>query len=192
MSKTEDWFIMEMGYNEILEFKNQSSPIKQGFKVSKVTNINEYAQATRQLIHELAVFEKLEDQCEITESGLIRDYKDDSKYYELAVLTKDDVPVGFAIYYLKYDLSRGLGFFLEDLYVKQEFRGNGLGTCLWRFVIEDILASHICTYLQWTVLSWNSGAIEFYYKYKAKNLTDPNGVHFFRMLKETIYSGQNS
>jgi GNAT superfamily N-acetyltransferase len=192
LSLAEDWLIMEMEYKEMIVFKCQSSELKEGFQITKVeADINEYAQATRDLIYELAVYEKLAHQCEVTADELIRDYKRDSRYYELAVLTKNDVPVGVAIWFLRYDLNKGVGFWLEDIYVKEEFRGNGLGTCLWQFAIEDAVTNHSSVkYMNWTVLGWNTTAIDFYYKYNAKNLTKLNGTRFFRMRKDTIYASK--
>lgn len=201
MSEKEDWFIMEMQSEEMRELLQNRTELKSNYRLTKVIDINSFSAEVRKLIFELSVFEKMEDQCEITEAGLIKDFASierkisDSKsvkdrFYELTVLTKQETSevVGFAIYYLKYDLKRGLGFFLEDLYVKEEYRGAGLGTNLWQFVINDILSQHKASYMQWTVLSWNTRAIDFYLKYKSRNLTDLFKTHFFRMLKETIYA----
>lgn len=196
LSEKEDWFIMEMQSNEMKEFMSENPELKSGFKLTKVTDINAHALEVREAIFDLAVFEKMEDQCETTEAGLIRDYQKNSKYYELVVLSKEivdektgekrDVLAGFSIYFLRYDLKSGLGFVLEDLFVKEEYRGEGLGTALWRFVIRDIMSSSNALYMQWTVLSWNQKAIDLYVKYKSRNLTTLTQTHFFRILKETI------
>ena len=193
---------------DIKEFISETAVLDPKFSIKKVENIKDFSLLIKNLIFELAVFEKMEIQCEITEPGLVIDYewakatkfngkevKD--RFYELSVVTmeetcektgkKTEAVVGFAIYYLKYDMKSGLGFFLEDLYVKDEYRGCGLGTSLWRFVIRDILSKHKATYMQWTVLSWNTRAIDFYVKYKSRNLTTLNDTHFFRILRETIH-----
>ncbi len=191
---------MEMQNSEMNEFVSNKAELKPEFKIVKASEIKQYSEAVRNLIYELSVFEKLAEQCEVTETELIRDFKptdrklfDDKitvqdRFYELSVVMKGDTVVGFAIYYLKYELKNGLGFYLEDLYVVNEYRGCGLGTSLWQFVINDVLGSHRISYMQWCVLNWNTMAIDFYYKYKSRNLTELFQTHFFRILKDTIYA----
>ncbi len=200
MTIKEDWQIMEMQSAEIKEFISYKIDLKPGFTIVKATKIENFSKPVRDLIYELSVFEKMENQCEITEEWLIRDFKSierklfdektfvEDRFYDLSVIVKDDIVIGFAIYYLKYELNRGLGFFLEDLFVMKEYRGCGLGTNLWQFVINGVLEKHQISYMQWTVLGWNIEAIDFYTKYKSKNLTELYGTHFFRMLRETIYA----
>ncbi len=89
---------MEMQDKDIKEFISESAVLDSKYSIKKVTNIEEFSSLVKNLIFELAVFEKMENQCEITESGLIRDYQWNKetkynckevqdRYYELSVVT---------------------------------------------------------------------------------------------------------
>ena len=195
LSEQEDWLIFEMRLAEMQEFIGQPSSLNPAYKLVKVNDINSCSHEVRELINQLAIFEKLEEQCETTAAELTRDYelqgnKCKKRFYELSIAVKEETNelVGFAIYYMKYELAKGLGFYLEDLYIKTEYRGSGVGTCLWQFVVKDVLSAHEAKFMHWTVLEWNKPAIDFYYKYKSNNLTEVCGLNLFRFITDTIYN----
>jgi hypothetical protein len=87
---------------------------------------------------EISVFEKMEDQFETSRDDLIRDFKHTeqatrlnltnkilSRYYEVFVLVKGKFVVGYSIYHLKYELKKGLGFYLEEIYIRESYRHLG-------------------------------------------------------------------
>jgi ribosomal protein S18 acetylase RimI-like enzyme len=207
LSKDEDWFLFEMRTNEMNSFLNNKPTVSPSFKVIKVDNINKYCHQIRDLIKEIAIFEKLEEQFKTSAESMIRDYKhvnhesyDGSishlnRFYEAMVVIKEDEVtqeqsvIGYSIYYFNYDMKRGRGSYLEDLYIQEKYRQNGLGTFLWRQVIEDCLINHHASFMQWSVLEWNKPAIELYLKYKSVNLTNSDDrLNLYRFVTEKIYS----
>ena len=192
LSEQEDWLLFEMRLAEMQEFIRQPSSLNPAYMLVKVTDINTCSHEVRELINQLAIFEKLEEQCETTANELMRDYQleGNKRFYELSIAVKEETNelVGFAIYYMKYELAKGLGFYLEDLYIKSEYRGSGVGTCLWQFVVKDVLSAHDIKFMHWSVLEWNKPAIDFYYKYKSTNLTEMCGLKLFRFITSIIYN----
>jgi len=81
-------------------------------------------------------------------------------------------PAGFALYFHNYSTWRGhAGIHIEDLYVKPEYRGKGIGKALLPRVAA-IAFSEGCTRLQWDVLEWNTPPIGFYEQMGAQMLMD--------------------
>lgn len=73
-----------------------------------------------------------------------------------------DTPVGFAVYFFNYSTWQGRhGLYLEDLYVSPKHRGLGAGKALLRHLAQ-IAVEHDCGRFEWSVLDWNTPAIEFY------------------------------
>ena len=188
----EDWFIFEMGKEEMKDFMNQESTNQSNFEILKVSDINKFAGLIKNSINKLAIFEKLEEQFETTEAELVRDFDEKNKFYETIVIYKKDSEdislVGFSIYFLFYQIEKGLGIYLEDLFIEKEYRNSGLGTFLWQSVVRDVFSTNDVSYMRWNVLGWNKSAIEFYYKYKSVNLTQDKGLESFRFIKKVLYS----
>jgi GNAT superfamily N-acetyltransferase len=80
-----------------------------------------------------------------------------------ALLAWDDgQPAGFAVYYHNYSTFLGRpGIYLEDIFVKPEFRGKGIGRSLLSH-IANLAMERGCRRLEWSVLDWNETAIRFY------------------------------
>lgn len=115
-----------------------------------------------QLIHDLALYEKAPEQVKAREETLLNTiFASDPRVF-CDVVEVDGEIAGMAIWFLNYSTWQAKhGIYLEDLYIKVEFRGRGYGKVLLKH-----LAS-ICNLkgygrLQWWVLDWNSPAIEFY------------------------------
>ena len=205
LTASEDWLIFELGENEMKAFTEKAKPKydDNAFRLIKVEDMKIYGSQIRNLIRELSIYENMEDQFKLDLGQFLADYehrevasfrkdKHVSRFYEAFVVVKasesGDVVIGFAIYYKNYELKRGRGMYMEDLYIKEEFRGQGLGTALWSKVIEDSMFNFNVNFMQWSVLCWNTSAIGFYYKYKSLNLTDINKLNLFRFVTENIYS----
>ena len=121
-----------------------------------------------ELIKELAVFEKEPDAVIVTEKDLIEHGFGKNPCF---VAEKEEEIVAIALIYFRFSTWKGKTVHLEDLIVKQELRGQGLGTLLLDEVIKYGYSQgvqRIC----WEVLDWNTSAINFYEKQGAKILKD--------------------
>jgi GNAT superfamily N-acetyltransferase len=116
-------------------------------------------------VKKLAAFERLEDSVRATEEDFRRDLFERTRIH--AAFAVDGAgerakTVGFALWFYNYSTFRGRpGLFLEDLYVDEEYRGNGIARAFFRY-LERRARDEGCTRLEWTVLSWNEKAKEFY------------------------------
>jgi GNAT superfamily N-acetyltransferase len=116
-----------------------------------------------QLIKELAHFEKAPDQVKTTVEQLSKDCFD-NKLFHAFVAEKDDKIVGMAITYYRYSTWNGKSMYLEDLYVLENHRGQGLGKALFDQCIAFAKETK-CKQMNWQVLDWNEEAINFYGRY---------------------------
>lgn len=109
------------------------------------------------LLRELAVYEKLLDRFHVTQDTIRRDMMGDPCTCDLAFV--DGEAAGVAVSFWTYKSFRARrGIFLEDLYVKPQYRGLGLGTRL----LAGLGARAKGGFLEWQVLDWNRPAIDFY------------------------------
>jgi GNAT superfamily N-acetyltransferase len=119
----------------------------------------------RELIHGLATYEREPHSVQITEDQLLVDGFGTERYYECLIAdveTENGVtPAGFALFFPIYSTWRGRSLHLEDLFVRPEFRGKGVGKALLTRVAA-IAIERNCARLQWDVLAWNEPAIDFY------------------------------
>jgi GNAT superfamily N-acetyltransferase len=124
----------------------------------------------RTLIHELAAYEREPHSVQITEQQLLRDGFEDS-CFECLIAELDGTAAGFALYFPIYSTWRGRSLHLEDLFVRPEFRGHGLGKALLQQVAA-LAVERGCARLQWDVLEWNKPAIDFYLSLDATMLDE--------------------
>jgi GNAT superfamily N-acetyltransferase len=115
-----------------------------------------------QLIHDLALYEKAPNEVEATERELLQTiFSSDPKVF-CDLVEVDGEIVGMAIWFLNYSTWQGKhGIYLEDLFIKPEYRGRGYGKALLRHLAK-ICDERGYGRFQWWVLDWNSPAIEFY------------------------------
>jgi len=115
-----------------------------------------------QLIHDLAVYEKALNEVEATEKKLLETiFSSDPKVF-CDLVEVDGEIAGMAIWFLNYSTWQGKhGIYLEDLFIKPEFRGRGYGKALLKHLAK-ICDEKGYGRFQWWVLDWNSPAIEFY------------------------------
>ena len=115
-----------------------------------------------QLIHDLAVYEKAPNEVEATEKELLETiFTSDPKVF-CDLVEVDGEIAGMAIWFLNYSTWQGKhGIYLEDLFIKPEFRGRGYGKALLKHLAK-ICDDKGYGRFQWWVLDWNSPAIEFY------------------------------
>jgi len=116
----------------------------------------------RQLIVDLATYERAMDQVKVTVEQLrAAIFGERPATYALVAEHAGDV-VGFALYFLNFSTWEGVpGIYLEDLYVMPEHRGGGLGKALLRS-LATIAVSRGYARFEWAVLDWNTPSIDFY------------------------------
>jgi len=114
-----------------------------------------------QFIRELAAYEKLLDQVETTKA-VLEEWLFDKEKAEVLFITVDGKEAGYALYFDNFSTFLGrAGLYLEDLFVKPEFRGQGLGKALLARVAQTAIARG-CGRVEWTCLNWNRPSINFY------------------------------
>lgn len=115
----------------------------------------------RTMIRELAEFEHEIESVSITEEMLMRDgFGPDPKFRAL-IAEWDGEPAAFALFFGRYSTWAGPALHLEDLFVRDAFRGKGIGTALL-VAIARATVDEGCYGLHWEVLDWNTPAIDLY------------------------------
>jgi GNAT superfamily N-acetyltransferase len=115
-------------------------------------------------IRALAEFEKLLPEVEATEERLCATLfpTGEPPVAKCILAFQDQVPAGFALYFHTYSTFLAKpGLYLEDLFVKSELRGRGIGKALLLHLAK-LANTTGCGRMEWTVLDWNQPAIEFY------------------------------
>lgn len=111
---------------------------------------------------ELAIYEKAEHEVLATVQDLSDSLFTTNPVAHAVICEFNDEPAGFALYFYNYSTWQGKkGLYLEDLYVSPNFRGKGLGKKLLSFLANHAVQKN-CGRFEWSVLDWNTPAIEFY------------------------------
>jgi GNAT superfamily N-acetyltransferase len=125
-----------------------------------------------ELIRGLAEYERLADQCIATEARLREALFGAQPAAEVLLAYADDQPAGFALFFHNFSTFLGRrGLYLEDLFVKPEFRRLGIGRRLLA-ALARVAVERGCGRFEWSVLDWNAPAIEFYKRLGAKPLDE--------------------
>ncbi|MHB8653215.1 MAG: GNAT family N-acetyltransferase [Terriglobia bacterium] len=121
-----------------------------------------------QFIRDLAEYEREPQAVTATEADLVRDGFGADPKFRVVIAEWDGKPAGFALFFYNYSTWQGRpGLYLEDLFVRPEFRGKGIGKTLLVYLAR--LAVHEnCGRFQWQVLDWNTPSIRFYESLGAK------------------------
>lgn len=123
--------------------------------------------AIMDLVKELAIFEKAPDEVSSTKDDFILGGFGDKPIFESNLIYLNGELAGFSLWYFRFSTWKGKRFYLEDLYIKEEFRSKGLGKMLLDEAIEEAKRTK-CTGMMWQVLDWNEPAIQFYNQYGVK------------------------
>ena len=115
------------------------------------------------LIKEFSGFQGTPEKVTITLEQMINE----SAFFQCFIAEVDDKVVGFASFFFAYYSWSGKALYLDDLFVKEEFRKQGIGKKLLEAVI-DFAKSEKCKKIRWQVSKWNANAIEFYKKMGAQ------------------------
>jgi GNAT superfamily N-acetyltransferase len=120
------------------------------------------------LIYELAVYEKAPQEARATREQIIEGFFNESPKVFCEIVEVDGAIVGLAIWFLNYSTWQGKhGIYLEDLFVRPQYRGKGYGKALLKH-LAAICEERGYGRFQWWVLDWNTPAIEFYKSLGAK------------------------
>ena len=135
-----------------------------------------------EFIRDLAIYEKMLDEVVATEE-LLNEWLFEKNIAEVIFVLEDDVEVGFALFFYNFSTFLGkAGIYLEDLFVKPEYRGKGYGKALIEKLAE-ITVERDCGRLEWCCLDWNQPSIDFYMSLGAKPLDDWTT---FRLTGDTL------
>ena len=131
-------------------------------------------QEVHDLVRELAIYEKAEEQVKTSAADFVKDGFEDDPAFGCYVAEVDGQVIGFALYYIRYSTWNGKVLYLEDLLVTEDYRGKGIGKLLFEKMIE-LGRSMGFRDLNWQVLDWNEPAINFYRKYDV--ILDPEWIN---------------
>ncbi len=121
-----------------------------------------------QFIRDLAAYEKLAHEVRFDEADLGERLFGERRYAEVLIGEIDGAPQGFVLFFHNFSTFEGKpGVYLEDLFVRPEARGSGLGKALLSR-LAALAVERGCARLEWSVLDWNEPAIAFYKSVGAK------------------------
>src|ERR1700744_2870850 len=135
------------------------------------------------LLHELAVYEKLTDKFKTTPDVSARDYFGERPLIYCDLAFEGDAPAGIATWHWKYaSFAAARSLYLEDLFVRPQFRGRGYGKALLRHLAQTAVKADAVR-MEWSVLPWNTPSIEFYELLGAQRMTD---WHIYRLTGDAL------
>lgn len=124
-----------------------------------------------QFIQELAAYEKMSDEV-VADVETLETWIFDKEKAEVIFALEGDKEVGFALYFHNFSTFLGRsGIYLEDLFVRPEFRGKGYGKAMLK-KLASIAKERGCGRLEWCCLDWNRPSIDFYLSLGAVPLGD--------------------
>jgi GNAT superfamily N-acetyltransferase len=110
---------------------------------------------------ELAEYERQSDAVVIKEEALIKDGFGSQPKFRSLIAEWEGEAIGYALFFGLYSSWKGSGIFLEDLFVRETFRGRGIGRALLS-QLARIARQEGSFGIRWEVLGWNESAIKFY------------------------------
>ena len=133
-------------------------------------------------IKELAKYEKMLDDVVATEE-ILKEWIFEKGKAEVIFALEDGKEVGFALFFHNFSTFLGRsGLYLEDLFVKPEFRGKGYGKALLK-KLAQIAVERGCGRFEWSCLDWNKPSIDVYLSLGAKPMEDWT---VYRLTGETL------
>ena len=116
-----------------------------------------------ELVHELAVYERAQDEVTVDFKHFVESGFGNNPVWWAFVAEIDKKIIGIALYYIRYSTWRGQRMYLEDLLVTEKMRGQGIGKLLFDVLMQECKTKKYSG-LVWQVLDWNEPAINFYKK----------------------------
>ena len=134
-------------------------------------------------IREFADYERLSHEVVATEEALLDSLFGERRMAEVVLAYKGGLPAAFAVFFHTFSTFLGRpGIYLEDLYVRPEFRGAGIGRALLVHLAK-LARERGCGRLEWLVLDWNEPAIRFY---KSIGASPVSGLTVYRVTGEAL------
>lgn len=134
-------------------------------------------------IRELAAYERLAHRCIATEEAVRKTLFGATRYAEVLIADAGGEAAGFALWFHNYSTFFAQpGIYLEDLYVRPEMRGHGVGKALL-VRLAQIATTRQCGRIEWAVLHWNEPAIRFY---RSLDATPQNEWTVYRLTGEAL------
>jgi GNAT superfamily N-acetyltransferase len=141
------------------------------------------------MIHELAEYEELGHEVQATETDLRRTLFGGRPYAEVLIARCGGEDVGFALFFHNYSTFLAApGLYLEDLFVRPQWRGRGFGRALLAH-LAGLARERRCGRMEWWVLDWNESAIRFYESLGAEAMGDWTVYRLTRDKPATITGG---
>ena len=126
----------------------------------------------RAYIAELADYERAPEKAVATEADIARHVFGEHPLVRVEMAEWEGRPAGFALWFFNFSSWEGKpGVYLEDLWVRPEFRGKGIGKALLQHLAKRAV-EHGCTRYVWQVLDWNTPSIAFYQAMGAQVMTE--------------------
>ena len=130
-----------------------------GFRLRN--SVNEDVDLILSLIKEMAIYENMLNEVIATKESIMESIFE-KKQAEAMIAEFNGKPIGYVLYFFNYSTFVGRsGFYLEDIYIKKEYRGMGLGKEIFK-VISKIAHENGCKRMEWSCLNWNAPSIKFY------------------------------
>ncbi len=137
------------------------------FRFATVSDVDKILE----FIKELAEYEKMSDEV-VADAGLLRKWIFEEKKAEVIFALEDEKEVGFALFFHNFSTFLGKsGLYLEDLFVKPQYRGKGYGKGLLK-ELARIAVERDCGRFEWVCLDWNKPSIDLYLSLGAEPLED--------------------
>lgn len=125
-----------------------------------------------QYIKELAEFERLSHECDAKPESIQKWLFGENPRAECLLAQWEGKPAGFALYFYNFSTFLGKpGIYIEDVFIRPEFRRKGIAKKIFGHLAQKALAEG-CGRLEWSVLDWNSDAIELYKSFGAQQLNE--------------------
>ena len=133
-------------------------------------------------IKDLADYEKMSDEV-VADEKTLEEWIFDKQKAEVIFALEDGYEIGFALFFHNFSTFLGrAGIYLEDLYVKPEYRGKGYGKAILQR-LASIAVERGCGRLEWWCLDWNKSSIDFYRSLGAEAMSDWT---VYRIAGETL------
>jgi GNAT superfamily N-acetyltransferase len=124
-----------------------------------------------EFIRELAEYENLASEVVAT-SEILKEWLFVKEKAEVIIGEVAGIPVGFALFFHNFSTFLGrAGIYLEDLYIRKDYRGSGLGKAFMR-KLAGIAVERGCGRFEWSCLDWNRKSIDFYLSLGARPMSD--------------------
>lgn len=136
-----------------------------------------------EFIKAIASFAELSDQVTASKETLSESLFGNQPAAEVIIAYLGKQPVGYAVFFHNFSTFEGKrGLYLEDLFIKPDFRGQGIGKLMLKY-LGQLALDRQCSRFEWVVLDWNKTAIEFYQSIGAQVLKE---WCICRMERQTI------